>query len=129
MLIVLTVFFLGTALYFYKQVAAFRNDPDEVARQEVTALVAAVGRLIALPGDEVPTLGTVRNPKDIQDPNFFKNAKAGDKILFYVKSGRAYLYDPGVKKLLDVAPLNFGAAPVAEKVATPAVKGGGKAGE
>lgn len=122
-LIVFIVFFSGTALYFYKQVATFRNDPSEIARQEVTALVAAVGKLIDLPKDETPTLGTVRNPRDIQDPNFFKNAKTGDKILFYVRSGRAYLYDPGARKLLDVAPLNFGSAPVSEKIPTPAARG------
>ena len=33
--------------------------------------------------------------------------KNGDKVLIYSQAGKAYLYDPVINKLLEVAPINL----------------------
>ncbi len=68
----------------------------------------AVGRLIVLPEDEVPTIATVTDLEALQGQPFFANAKLGDKVLIFAKAGKAILYDPVEQKIVEVAPVNLG---------------------
>jgi len=89
----------GALLPFQNQ----NNEPDEVKR-----LVAEVGRLIDLPTLESPTIATVTDVSKLKEQPFFQKAKNGDKVLIYTQAKKAYLYDPKIKKVMDVAPINIG---------------------
>lgn len=98
----------GAALYFYQQANVPKQDPTVAAQQEVATTVAKVGKLIALPEGEVPTVATVSDPEKLRDQPFFAKAKAGDKVLLYTNAKMVYLYDPVLNKILEVAPVNAG---------------------
>lgn len=106
---------LAAGAYFWKQAEGFRveldnlrNDPEFVARQEVRSIVDEVGKLVVLPEDESPVIATVSDKDQLADVPFFAKAENGDKVLIYPKARKIYLYDPDVRKLLEVAPLNIG---------------------
>lgn len=102
------VILAGSALYFFMQVSAMKQDPEALARKEAEELVAVVGKLILLPKDELPTIATVSDPTRLSDQAFFAKAKVGDKVLLYPNARKAYLYDPEANRVLEVAPINLG---------------------
>ncbi len=102
------VILAGSALYFFMQVSAMKQDPEAIARKEAEELVAVVGKLILLPKDELPTIATVSDPTRLADQAFFAKAKVGDKVLLYPNARKAYLYDPEANRVLEVAPINLG---------------------
>ena len=109
-LAVLVVVALGAAVYFYVQLNQLREDPQKVAQEEAKTLVTKVGKLIVLPEGEEPTVATVTDPNLLKDQPFFANAKAGDKVLIYTNARKAILYNPEENKIVEVAPVNIGAA-------------------
>lgn len=105
---IIAVLAVVLAVYFYLQVRDLKKNPNVVAQQEVTSLVAKVGRLVVLPEGETPTVATVSDPEALKDQVFFKNAVKGDKVLIYAESKKAFLYSVSLDKIIDVAPLNIG---------------------
>jgi len=75
---------------------------------ETDALVAEVGKLIALPTDEKPTVATITDIDKIKDQPFFKNAKNGDKVLIYTTANKAILYRPSERRIIEVGAVNIG---------------------
>lgn len=116
--IMLALVGLGTGGYFYfqyqktqKELQAIKIDQTTVknaTEQEVKNLVDEVGNMIVLPTGEEPTVAAITDIAQFRDQPFFKNAKNGDKVIIYLNSNRAILYDPIVKKVIDVAPVNIG---------------------
>ena len=94
---------MAAAGYFYLQWSHYKNNPNKVSEDELQQTINAVGKLIVLPTDEQPTVATVTEPDKLKDQPFFKYAKAGDKVLFYNKAKKAFLYDPVANKLIDVS--------------------------
>lgn len=107
---------VGSAGYFYKQLAEVKKNPNKVAQDEVAATLAAVGKLIVLPEGEQPTLATVSDLEKLKDQAFFASAKVGDKVLIYTNAKKAILYSPTENKIVEVAPINIGTPPPAPAV-------------
>lgn len=101
---------VGAVYFFYGRPQAPKGAQDsQVANKEqVKKLVAEVGKLIDLPTGEDPIIATVTDISKLKDQPFFQKAKNGDKVLIYNNSKKAILYDPFLKKVLDVAPINIG---------------------
>lgn len=118
-LAVLVVIALGAAVYFYVQLNQLREDPQKVAQEEAKSLVTKVGKLIVLPEGEEPTVATVTDPNLLRDQPFFANAKTGDKVLIYTNARKAILYNPEENKIIEVAPVNIGAAAAPAPAVTP----------
>lgn len=98
----------GTAVYFYNQYSGLKQGPNKVAQEELSKVVAQVGKLIVLPEGETPTLATVADPNKLKDQAFFANAKTGDKVLIYTNAKKAILYNPELNKIVEVAPIDIG---------------------
>ncbi len=99
----------GSAVYFYLQYQKSQDllkNPAATTQQEVSTLVTEVGKLIVLPQGETPEVATVSDVEKLKGQQFFKQAKNGDKVLIYTKSQKAVLYDPTVKKIVEVGPIN-----------------------
>lgn len=94
-----------TAIYFYKKYTALKSDQNKqsVQKDEVSEIVAKVGRLMALPEGETPTVATVKQPEKLKDQAFFAHAKEGDKVLIYSNAKKAILYSPQDDKIVEVA--------------------------
>lgn len=83
-----------------------RNSPQATA-SEIRVLVDQVGRIVALPPNETPTVATITDIEKLKEQPFFANAKNGDKILIYRIARKAYLYRPEDNKIIEVAPINI----------------------
>ncbi len=114
-ILVIFIALLGTAGYFFKQyhntqkqVQDLKKDPERAARLATTELVDKIGKLVVLPEGEDPTIATVTDPEKLKDQAFFAKAKKGDKVLLYTKAKKAFLYDPDLNKVVEIAPINIG---------------------
>ena len=96
------------------------------AQAEVDALVAQVGKLIALPTDETPTVATVTDASKINSQPFFANAQNNDKVLIYQKAQKAILYRPSENRIIEVGAVNINNQPVSA-TASPSPSGKAKA--
>lgn len=95
---------------------SLQNRLDELSKQssseqdqsanELAKLQAELGNFMELPSNETPTLATVSDVEKVKDQTFFKNAQNGDKVLLYSTSGKAILYRPNTKKVIEVAQIN-----------------------
>lgn len=102
-----------------KQVEELKQNPQQVVQDEVKKLVEDVGKLIALPEGEDPTLATITDRERLKDVPFFIKAENGDKVLIYVNARKAFLYRPGSQKLIEVATINL--SPQADQSFAPKV--------
>ncbi len=105
-IILLLIFLLaiGTAGYYYYQ---YRKVTKSDQTAEMHALVKELGMVMDLPSDETPTLATVTDKEKLAEQPFFKKAENNDKVLIYVKAGKAILYRPSVHKIIDVSTINI----------------------
>lgn len=69
-----------------------------------TQLVAQVAKLAVLPSDEEPTVTTVVDKSKINQ-SFLANAREGDKVLLYFQSGKAVVYRPSSRQIVNMGPL------------------------
>jgi len=79
---------------------------QELAKQEIDAVVAKVKKLIVLPENEQPTIATITDAKSIaKEQPFYQNAHNGDKVLIYVQAKKAIIYDAANDILVNVGPV------------------------
>ena len=107
--VVLIVIALGASAWAIKLSLDMRRlkNPQATALAEVQDIVAEVGKVIALPTNETPTIATVVDPDKIKDQPFFANAQKGDKVLIYTANKKAILWRPGVNQVIEVSALNI----------------------
>lgn len=101
------ILFMGATFFLYKYNYLSINSKTKNETTEALELSKKVGKLIVLPGDEVPTIATVTDPEKLKDQTFFAKAKKGDKVLIFSKAKQAILYDPVINKIITMAPLNI----------------------
>ena len=98
-LILLLLCSLGVSYYFYTLYHTSQNKEGEAKK-----IVSAVGGIMILPSEELPTIATVTDPKALAGQPFFANAEIGDKVLVYADAKKAILYRPSVGKIVEVMP-------------------------
>lgn len=81
------------------------------AQAEVDLLITDVGKLLALPSDEKPTVATITDVEKLKEQVFFKNAMNNDKVLIYTKAKKAILYRPSENKIVEVGAVNINQQP------------------
>ncbi len=109
-LFLLAMLFLGSTAYYYRENVKLKNNDLQKAAQESTAeLVNKVSKLIILPRGETPVVATVTDPEKLKkEQAFFTNASVGDKILIYTKARKAFMYNPKLNLIIEVAPIVLG---------------------
>jgi hypothetical protein len=96
MLFLIATSIAGYFYYQYKHSAEVANAED---------LVEQIGQTMLLP-EGAPTLATVTDREKLAEQPFFQKSENGDKVLIYTQSGRAILYRPSMKKIVDVTSVN-----------------------
>lgn len=99
----------GTLFLFYLRIQELQKlvqDPQAATREEIKTITGKLSSLFELPKDEEPTLATILDKEKIKDP-FFNKAENGDKLLVYIKSGKAILYRPKINKIIDFGIINI----------------------
>lgn len=102
-LVTLLLIALSVAGYFYYQ---YKYAAQAADAKEIEGLSQEIGRIMLLPEGETPTLATVTDKEKLADQPFFQKAENGDKVLIFSASGRAILYRPSEKKIIDVTTVN-----------------------
>jgi hypothetical protein len=77
-----------------------RADPNA----ENTKLIAEVAQRAVLPTGEKPTVTTIVD-KDKVNQSFLQNAHNGDKVLLYFQAGKAVVYRPSTRQIVNIGPL------------------------
>lgn len=67
-------------------------------------LIRTVSRLAVVPKDEVPSVTTVVDTNKVNQ-EFLRSAQKGDKVLLYFQEGRAVVYRPSTKQIVNMGPL------------------------
>jgi len=93
-------------VYFYYELKVLKTTPQSIAQKETIDLVSKVSKLYLLPVDEEPTVATVSDPTILKSQAFLIDAEKGDRVLIYVKAGKAILYRPSIGKIIDTASVN-----------------------
>lgn len=83
---------------------------NQLALNDPVKLAAKIGEFIELPLDETPTLATVKDANKLKSQPFFKNAQDGDRVLIYAKAGKAVLYRPATKKVIEYSSISIDGA-------------------
>jgi hypothetical protein len=119
-LIMITVVALLVAgiTYFATQKGLFGQPKPVTPEEDVKITVAAVGKLMMLPADEVPTVASVADITQLTNQPFFTRAQNGDKVLIYNNKKQAILYRPSTNMIIEVAPINVTATNPAEATAS-----------
>lgn len=131
--VVLAVAAVAVAAWLYRENNELKNDPKTIQKaqdKETEALVAKVGRLMALPGDEKPVVATVEDKEKLKDQPFFNDAQNGDKLIIYTTAKKAIVYRESENKIINVGPIAVtaenqnaapeGTTPTTEQPAQPA---------
>jgi hypothetical protein len=100
-----SVFALIKFINLKNELDRYKNDPNLIAINQNTELLSELKKIIDLPLDEEPNIVTILDMEKLKDQPFFAKAKVGDKVVIYVKSKKAILYDPSNKKILEIGPL------------------------
>ena len=90
-----------------------------INEQQTKNIINEVGKLMVLPMDEIPTIAQVSDITQLKDQQFFQKAKNGDKVLLFPKDQIAILYDPVIKKIINVGPLNNNTFPQVQATVQP----------
>lgn len=94
---------VGVAGYFYYQSKHAAQIADS---KEIEDLTKTIGQFLELPEGETPTLATVTDREKLADQTFFLKAENSHKVLIYSQSGKAILYRPSTKKIVDMTSVN-----------------------
>lgn len=98
----LLISLMGAGYLYY----TFVLHPEKEVKSEEELLRETVGSKILLP-EETPQIATVTDKTKLADQPFFKKAENGDKILIFTNSGRAVLYRPRIKKVIDTTTISL----------------------
>lgn len=94
------------ALAVLAYLALGTKSPEEQAREELAAAVAAVGQLMVLPEGDEPVLATVTDAETLtKQQAFFSGAVNGDQLLLFPKNLKAVIYSPSRNKIINAGPI------------------------
>lgn len=83
-----------------------RSHPQPDSVEEALQLVEQLKDNIDLPTDETPSIAEIKDVTKLSDQPFYAIAQNGDKVLVYQKAGKALLYRPSTKKVIEYTPVN-----------------------
>lgn len=112
--------------YYYNQFQKAKTELSStgvVPQNEVNALLDKLGKLMELPTDEQPQVGTISDTdlEKVKGQAFFSKAVAGDRVLIYNKAMKAILFRETANKIIEVAPVTI-SSPEPSAKATPKAK-------
>lgn len=101
----LLLFTIGVSVYFYYQYEETQKQLAKISSDNSQLITEMLGKLVLLPKDETPTIGTVTDKSQLPAKPFFKNAENGDKIVLFTLAKKVYLYRPSLNKIIDIGPV------------------------
>ena len=110
-LLVVLVLLLASAFELGRY-SVYRAHPELTSSEQAQAILGQVALLMQLPAGETPTMVTIQDAdRAKQGQPFLVNSQNGDVLVIYSNAAEAILYRPSTNKIINVGPVNTGAAP------------------
>lgn len=110
-LIVFTIVAFAVASYFTYLRVELRKSVQDVAQSvEVETdeeMLSRINKVYALPKTETPSIMYFDDIKSIPQQDFFKKALPGDRLVVYEKTGKAILYRPSTRQIIEISPISI----------------------
>lgn len=104
---ILIIVLLALGAIYYK-VHYSKSAIEKRAQAETIRLVKEVRKVMILPETDVPAVFDIQDPVLlINQQAFFAGAEKGDKLLVYPQLGKAIVYSPKRKMIVNVGPVTF----------------------
>lgn len=88
--------------YFLAKKYIFKTiSTGEKAKREIASVTSVIRQSIDLPPDEKAVMATVTDIDRLKDQQFFTNAQNGDVVLMYPEFGKALIYRPKDKRVVE----------------------------
>lgn len=78
-----------------------------IKKERPQTVLEQVSKIVELPEGEIPTITTVTDVNKLSSQPFFKNAKNGDRVLVFTKSGKAIIYRPEANKIIEYSDIDL----------------------
>lgn len=99
------ILFLGA---FYYKAHYSKASIEKRAQAETIRLVKEVRKIMVLPETDIPAVFDIQDPVLLTSQQaFFAGAEKGDKLLVYPQLGKAIVYSPKRKMIVNVGPVTF----------------------
>lgn len=109
-LLILAIVLVLAGVYELGRMSVYRAHPELAGAERAAALLARVGELISLPGEQ-PTVATINDAASAKETQpFLANAENGDILIVYPNAREAIVYRPSSNKLIAVGPVDSGTA-------------------
>lgn len=106
-LAILGIIILVLAGFYYKFNLSKKASEKRV-QAETVRLVKEVKKIMVLPESDVPAIFDIQDPVLLTNQQaFFAGAQKGDKLLVYPQLGKAIIYSPERKMIVNVGPVTF----------------------
>ncbi len=91
-----------------------QTQEQQTMQQEDQMALESLKKIILLPDDFDPTIAVIKDAEALkqEQPDFFGNAKNGDRVIIYPDT--AIIYDYQANKIIKVGPVTMQPAPTAE---------------
>lgn len=110
-LIVFTIAAFAVASYFtYLRIELQKSVQDVAQPVEVETdeeMLARINKVYALPKTDTPSIMYFDDINSIPQQDFFKKALPGDRLVVYEKIGKAILYRPSTKQIIEISPISI----------------------
>lgn len=103
----IVLFIGGIGVSVYLLVTKTPEDKSEYLLDTSDAVLVEeeVAKYFLIPNRESPSVVPITDAASMRDNPFFANAQDGDTVLIYHALGRAILWRPSEKKIVDVVPV------------------------
>jgi hypothetical protein len=104
-ILIAIIIFLGA---FYYKAHYSKVSIEKRAQAETIRLVKEVRKIIILPETDIPAIFDIQDPVLLTNQQaFFAGSQKGDKLLVYPQLGKAIVYSPDRKMIVNVGPVTF----------------------
>lgn len=121
-IIIVLLLGLGAGGYFFYQsqkavqFTGVTSTGQILDKEQIKSLIADIRKVTQLPQGEDPNVATVVDIGKLKNQPFFAEGKNGDVVLMYPNAKKVFLYDPGAKKIVNIAPLTAGNTPTPQQI-------------
>ncbi len=89
------------SLFFWHQYNLAKTTLNTSSVQYNQQITSQLAKIIMLPTDNTPTIGTVKNANSLHNYSFYANAKNGDVVFIYPKENESILFRPSINKIIN----------------------------
>lgn len=75
---------------------------QELNKTQINQLLGEMRSIIVLPEGEDPVVATITDISKLENNDFYKDAKNGDKVVVFAEAKKAYIYRPDTKTIVNV---------------------------